>query len=78
MTVKVRKLRAMIFGLYDSESDFAAAIGWSRQRLNKITNGIKEPDVEELNTLANGLKSSVGDIAQIFLSYKSPNEQQAG
>ena len=72
---KVRELRGLIYSQYDSETEFANAIGWPRQRVNKITNGTKEPDIDELNILAKALNKSVGDIAQIFLRYKSPNEQ---
>lgn len=73
---KVKELRGLIYANYDSESQFAEAIGWSRQRVNKITTGHKEPDIDELNTIATALHKSVGDIAQIFLRYRSPNRQQ--
>lgn len=73
---KVRELRGLIYSQYDSETEFANSIGWPRQRVNKITNGTKEPDIDELNVLAKALNKSVGDIAQIFLRYKSPNRQQ--
>lgn len=72
---KVRELRGLIYSQYDSESEFAKAIGWPRQRINKITSGAKEPTVAELNVLAKALNKSVGDMAQIFLRYKSPNRQ---
>lgn len=73
---KVKELRGLIYGQYDSESQFAKAVGWPRQRVSKITNGVKEPDIGELNVLAKALNKSVGEIAQIFLRYKSPNRQQ--
>lgn len=73
---KVKELRSLIYGKYDSEIEFAERLNWKKQRLNKITNGIKEPDIEEINALAKGLNVEVGDIIQIFLRYKSPNEQQ--
>lgn len=70
---KVKELRGLIYSQYDSESQMAETIGWERQRINKITNGVKEPDIRELSVLAAALKCSVEDIAQIFLRYKSPN-----
>ena len=73
---KVRELRGLIYSQYDSETEFANAIGWPKQRVNKITGGVKEPDLGELNTLAKALNVSVGEMAQIFLRYKSPNRQQ--
>lgn len=72
---KVRELRGLIYSNFDSESQFANAIGWPRQRVSKITNGTKEPNIDELNTFAGALHKSVGEMAQIFLRYESPNEQ---
>lgn len=73
---KISELVDLIYGVYKNESACAAAMGWQRQRLNKITTGNKEPDVSELNELAVALHKSVGEIAEIFLRAKSPNEQQ--
>lgn len=77
MAGKIKELRGLIYSKFDSESEMANFLGWPRQRLNKITNGIKEPDIKELNQLAEALGKSVGDIAQIFLNRESPNGQQS-
>lgn len=74
--MKVRELRGLIFSRFDSESQCALALGWKRQHLNKITNGNKVPDVNEINDLASVLGVQVNDIADIFLRLQSPNEQQ--
>lgn len=76
MANKIKELRGLIYSKYDSEADMAKKMGWPRQRLSKITNGIKEPDVNELNEIAKPLNLSVGEVAQIFLRHKSPNGQQ--
>ena len=73
MKRKNKPLRALIYGQYDSEAALAKEIGWSRQKLNKITNGQKEPTVEELNKLALALTVQIGELAEIFLQNKSPN-----
>ena len=73
---KVKELRGLIYSQYDSEAQFAETIGWPRQRVSKITSGIKEPNIDELDVMARALHRSVGDIAQIFLRKKSPNGQQ--
>lgn len=75
---KVRALRSLIFAAYDTEADMARAIGWPRQKLNKITSGVKEPSILELSQIATGLSVSIDELAEIFLRYKSPNEQQNG
>lgn len=75
MSQKVRELRSLIYRHYDSEADMAKRIGWPRQRLSKITNGTKEPDVTELSAIAGALETSIEEVAQIFLRYQSPNRQ---
>lgn len=72
---KVRELRGIIYGKFDSEAQLADSLGWNRQKLSKITNGQKEPDLTEINELATALKITVEEVAQIFLRHKSPNRQ---
>ena len=51
-------LNGLIHKNYDSESEMAISMGWSRQRLNRITNGKKVPDLIEVNCIANALNTS--------------------
>ncbi len=74
MSKKVREFRSLIYKYFDSEADFAKEINWPRQRVNKITNGVKVPSIDELYVFSSPLKTSVGDLAQIFLINKSTNE----
>jgi len=74
--LKNKELRSLIFREYDSEAAFARALGWSRQKVNKMTNGVYEPNVQEINDMAVALKTNVEKIIQIFLNFKSPNEQR--
>lgn len=67
MAVKLQ-LRSMIFGIYKSEADCARQMNWTKQRLNKIVNGTKEPTVGELQEMATALNCSVSDVASIFLA----------
>lgn len=67
---KVRELSGLIHAKYDSESDMARELGWPRQRLNRITNGVKEPDLEEAALIAGCLGVSLDRIAGIFLGQK--------
>lgn len=64
---KVRELCSLIHAVYDSESQFATAIGWTKQRMNRITNGVKEPDLSEVAEIADGLRQPFEKIAYIFL-----------
>ena len=75
---KVRDLCGLIHARYDSESDFAKDLGWSRQRLNMITTGRREPDLEDVAQMSALLNRPLDEIAYIFLKARSPNGQQNG
>ena len=70
---KVLALRGMIYSKFDSEAKMAEALGWNRQKLNKITNGQKEPDLDEVRDISDILGVSFMDVAHIFLQKESPN-----
>ncbi len=73
---KVIELRGLIYGKYETEAQLANELGWPKQRLNLITNGTREPDLEEVAALAEKLDKSVEEMVFIFLRHKSPNRQQ--
>lgn len=62
-----QQLRGIVYSRYRSESEMAKQMGWPKQRLNKITTGLKEPTVQELNELAIALGVDIGFLAKIFL-----------
>ena len=72
---RVTELKGLIYGKYDNEKQLADELGWTKQRLNVITNGRREPDLEELEALAGKLDKSVEEMVYIFLRNKSPNRQ---
>lgn len=72
---KIRTLCGLIHSKFDSEAQFARALGWPRQRVNKITNGLREPTLDEVDSISKVLDESFEKIAYIFLSQKSPNGQ---
>jgi len=67
------QLSSMIHAIYGSESQMAQAMGWSRQRLNRITNGKKVPDLYELDDIATALNTPFLSVAHIFLEKRSTN-----
>lgn len=76
MAEKVYELRGAIYSQFKSEAACAEEMGWPRQKLSKITNGYKEPDIEEVVQLANTLGYTIEGMINIFLRRKSPNEQR--
>lgn len=71
---KIMELNSLIHGQFESEAQFATALGWSRQRMNKITTGKKQPTLEEVQQLAEGLRVPFMMVCGFFLKKKSPNE----
>lgn len=63
---KNEKLSALIYTRYKSESACAKAMGWPRQRLNRITTGEKIPDIAELNLLANALQVPLSQVLDVM------------
>ena len=74
MGAKVMELSGLIHAQFDSQAAFAKHINWQRQRLNKIVNGDKQPSLEEVQEIAEGLSVPFMLVANIFLLKKSPNE----
>ena len=68
---KNKALAALIHSKFDSESELARALGWKRQRLNRITTGRKEPELSEACEIAKMLQVPIDILTQIFLSNKS-------
>ena len=65
------QLNGLIHSKFDSETAMANAMGWSRQRLNRITTGKKVPDLSEVKDIANVLDTSFMAVAHIFLGEES-------
>ena len=66
-------LNGLIHGQYPNQASFADKIGWPRQKLNKIVNGNKQPSIEEVQEIAEGLGVPFMMVCNFFLKQKSPN-----
>ena len=69
---KILALNGLIHSKFDSEAKMADALGWPRQRLNRITNGDREPNLDEVRDMADVLDESFMTVANIFLAKQSP------
>lgn len=67
------RIKDLITTRFGSEAKAARELGWSRQRLNRISLGHKEPDLEEVNALAGLLGVPVGEMVAIFLAKSVTN-----
>jgi transcriptional regulator with XRE-family HTH domain len=71
MMAKILGLSSIIHSKFENESQLAKALGWSRQRLWKITNGKRVPSLAELDEMSSILGCSIMDIAVFYLPQKS-------
>ena len=65
-------LNGMIHNRFSSQAQMADAMGWSRQRLNRILNGKKSPDLFEVLEISRALGVPFMTVAQFFLPKASP------
>lgn len=79
MQTNIMAFRGLIHAKYKNESAMARALDWPRQRLNRITTGAREPNVRELNAMAQALDTGVADIIQFFLpdGHQTSNKSTA-
>ena len=71
---KIYPVRSLIYAKYDSEAELCRELGWPRQRLNRITNGTKEPDIREVKILAEKLECPFEKLADMFLRHFEEKE----
>lgn len=67
----VNNVRGAILARFPSESAFANALGWSRQRLNAFTSGAREPKLSDVQYMANTLHLETSVLAGFFLELAS-------
>lgn len=63
-------LRGMIYGRCGSIAECARRMGWTRNRLDVLVLGKREPNIGELAPLAAALGCSVAEVAAAFLKEK--------
>ena len=64
--------RGLVYAKYRNITEFAEAIGWSRNKASRIVNGVQEPDAKEMEQMANVLGiDSPEEFARIFFNKLS-------
>lgn len=51
----MENFRGLIFSKYKNITEFASAVGWTRNKASRIANGIQEPDAEDMEKMADAL-----------------------
>lgn len=57
---------------FGSEAEAARRLGWPRQRLNRLTNCVRQPKMSDLAALGRILEKPASEVVQFFLPDKSP------
>ena len=69
----INKVRGAVYARYSDIAALAKTIGWSRQKLSPIVNGKKEPDLSEVQLMADAMDMDASVLASFFLELKSQN-----
>lgn len=69
----INKVRGAVYARYSDIASFAKELGWSRQKLSPIVNGKKEPDLSQVQSMADALCMEASVLASFFLELKSQN-----
>jgi DNA-binding phage protein len=69
----INKVRGAVYARYKDIATLAEVLGWSRQKLSPIVNGKKEPDLAEVQAMADAMCMDASILASFFLELKSQN-----
>ena len=69
--MEMMSLRGLVYTKFRSISEFASAIGWTRQKATNIVSGSQIPSLSDADKMSKALDVSLEDVAQFFLTHKS-------
>lgn len=69
----INKLRGAIYLKHRNAAEFAAEIGFTRQKITQILNGRQRPSIDDARVIADGLKLTDNEAVEIFLARESVN-----
>ena len=64
--MKNREFKGLIYSKFDSEAALARELKWTKQKLNRITTGKREPSVSDIKALAEALCEPSSKIILFF------------
>jgi hypothetical protein len=66
-------IKAELLQRFGSEAEAARQLGWPRQRLNRLTNCVRQPKMSDLTALGRILEKPPSEVVKFFLPDESPN-----
>lgn len=65
------KVKGEVYAKFKNIAELAKVLGWSRQKLSLIVNGKREPNLSDIQTMANVLNIDAEKLASFFLELTS-------
>ena len=65
------KVKGEVYAKFKNISELARVLGWSRQKLSLIVNGKREPNLSDIQAMAQALNIDADKLALFFLEMKS-------
>lgn len=72
------KVKGEVYAKFKNIAELAKIIGWNKQKLSLTVNGKREPNLSEVQTLANVLNIDVDKLASFFLELRSQKCDKQG
>ena len=69
--MNLNKLRGAVYEKFPSSSACAVNIGWTKQKLSNILNGLQIPNVYDIKLIAESCELSNEKLLDIFLPERS-------
>ena len=57
---------SLIYGKFKNQTECANALGWNKQKLSRIANGISKPDVDDVNDMSVVFEVPVSTITSFW------------
>lgn len=67
----INKVRGAVYARYKDIATLAEKLGWSRQKLSMFVNGYREPNLSDIQVMAEAMEMDVAELALFFLELKS-------
>lgn len=67
----INKVRGAVYARYKDIATLANSLGWSRQKLSMFVNGYREPNLSDIQVMAEAMNIDVAELALFFLELRS-------
>ena len=69
--MKVNNVKGAIYARFKDIANLADILGWSRQKLSALANGVREPSLNDIQLMANAMEMNVEILTSFFLELRS-------